>query len=96
MSAYASIPLTDLAELVLIGINWYNACKSKAQYTGGERPGPSSSHVTLLTVLMTHPISALRFRLNIDMNIAGLPTKHSTATSVTNAPCPIELPSSAG
>ncbi|KAI9453235.1 hypothetical protein BJY52DRAFT_1205520 [Lactarius psammicola] len=58
-------------------INWYNACKNKAQYTGGERPG-------------------LRFRLNIDMNIAGLPTKHSTATSVTNAPCPIELPSSAG
>ncbi|KAH9030373.1 hypothetical protein EDB85DRAFT_2074321 [Lactarius pseudohatsudake] len=39
---------------------------------------------------------ALRFRLNIDMSIAGLPTKHSTATSVTNAQCPIELPSSAG
>ncbi|KAH9175598.1 hypothetical protein EDB89DRAFT_323447 [Lactarius sanguifluus] len=38
----------------------------------------------------------VRFRLNIDMSIAGLPTKHSTATTVTNAPCPIELPSSAG
>ncbi|KAI0299534.1 hypothetical protein BC826DRAFT_1117272 [Russula brevipes] len=39
---------------------------------------------------------SLRFRLNIDMSIAGLPTKHSTATSVTNAACPIELPSNAG
>ncbi|KAI0298116.1 hypothetical protein B0F90DRAFT_1735099 [Multifurca ochricompacta] len=52
--------------------NWYNACKNKIQYTGGNRPG-------------------LRFRLNIDINVAGLPTKHSTATTVTNAPCPIEL-----
>jgi len=57
--------------------NWYNACKNKAQYTGGDRPG-------------------LRFRLNIDMSIAGLPTMHSTATSVTNAQCPIELPLNAG
>jgi hypothetical protein len=24
--------------------NWYNACKNKAQYPGGDRPGPSSSH----------------------------------------------------
>lgn len=38
----------------------------------------------------------LRFRLNIDMSIAGLPTKHSTATTITNAACPIELPSNAG
>jgi hypothetical protein len=38
----------------------------------------------------------LQFRLNINMNIAGLPTKHSTATTVTNAACPIELPASAG
>ncbi|KAH9960189.1 hypothetical protein BC827DRAFT_1133648 [Russula dissimulans] len=34
----------------------------------------------------------LQFRLNIDMRIAGLPTTHSTATTVTNAACPIELP----
>lgn len=39
---------------------------------------------------------ALRFRLNIDMSISGLPSTHSTATSVTNAACPIELPASAG
>jgi len=38
---------------------------------------------------------ALQFRLNIDMRIAGLPTKHSTATTVTNAACPIELSLSA-
>jgi hypothetical protein len=38
----------------------------------------------------------LQFRLNIDMNIEGLLSKHSTATSVTNAPCPIELPVNAG
>ncbi|KAI9509980.1 hypothetical protein F5148DRAFT_1274975 [Russula earlei] len=38
----------------------------------------------------------LRFRLNIDMDIAGLPTMHSTATTITNAPCPIELPNNAG
>ncbi|KAI0265623.1 hypothetical protein BC834DRAFT_970002 [Gloeopeniophorella convolvens] len=38
----------------------------------------------------------LRFRLNIDMDIEGLPTKHSTATTVTNGPCPIELPANAG
>ena len=38
----------------------------------------------------------LQFRLNIDMSIQGLPTKHSTATTVTNAPCPIELPVNAG
>jgi len=61
----------------LTWISWYNACKSKIQYTDGVRPG-------------------LRFRINIDMDIAGLPSKHSTATSVTNAACPIELPSSAG
>jgi hypothetical protein len=34
----------------------------------------------------------LQFRLNIDMDIEGLPTKHSTATTVTNAACPIVLP----
>jgi hypothetical protein len=38
----------------------------------------------------------LQFRLNIDMSIEGLPTKHSTATTVTNALCPIELPVNAG
>ncbi|KAN0118481.1 hypothetical protein V8E52_005211 [Russula decolorans] len=38
----------------------------------------------------------LQFRLNIDMSIEGLPTTHSTATSVTNALCPIELPVNAG
>jgi len=38
----------------------------------------------------------LRFRINIDMSIAGLPTSHSTATTVTNAACPIQLPASAG
>jgi hypothetical protein len=38
----------------------------------------------------------LQFRLNIGMSIAGLPTKHSTATTVTNAACPIELPINAG
>lgn len=38
----------------------------------------------------------LQFRLNIDMSIEGLPTKHSTATTVTSAPCPIELPVNAG
>ncbi|KAI0049446.1 hypothetical protein FA95DRAFT_1489196 [Auriscalpium vulgare] len=52
--------------------NWYNACKNKALYSDGSRPG-------------------LRFRLVIDMNIAGLPGKHSTSTTVTNAPCPIQL-----
>lgn len=40
--------------------------------------------------------AGLQFRLNIDMSIAGLPTKHSTATTVTNAACPIELSPSAG
>ena len=34
----------------------------------------------------------LQFRLNIDMSIEGLPTKHSTATTVSNAGCPITLP----
>ena len=53
-------------------------------------------HIVVVSVLMTHPISDLRFRLNIDMWIAGLPSKHSTATTVTNAACPIELPSNAG
>ncbi|KAI0246425.1 hypothetical protein BJV78DRAFT_1286451 [Lactifluus subvellereus] len=38
----------------------------------------------------------LRFRLNIIMSIDGLPTQHSTATTVTSAPCPIELPVNAG
>ncbi|KAF8260921.1 hypothetical protein EI94DRAFT_1747188 [Lactarius quietus] len=38
----------------------------------------------------------IQFRLNIDMDISGLPTQHSTATTVTNAACPIELPASAG
>jgi len=38
----------------------------------------------------------VQFRLNINMDIAGLPTQHSTATTVTNAACPIELPASAG
>ncbi|KAI0060402.1 hypothetical protein BV25DRAFT_959629 [Artomyces pyxidatus] len=33
----------------------------------------------------------LQFRLIIDMDIAGLPTHHTTSTTVTNAPCPIEL-----
>jgi hypothetical protein len=43
-----------------------------------------------------NPQLGLQFRLNIDMSIEGLPTMHSTATSVTNAPCPIELPTNAG
>ena len=45
---------------------------------------------------MTHLLLDLRFRLNIVMDIAGLPTTHSTATTVTNAACPIELSPSAG
>jgi hypothetical protein len=53
-------------------------------------------HVATVSVLMAHPISGLQFRLNIGMSIAGLPTKHSTATTVTNAACPIELPINAG
>jgi hypothetical protein len=38
----------------------------------------------------------VQFRLNIDMYIDGLLHKHSTATSVTNAACPIELSINAG
>jgi len=34
---------------------------------------------------------ALKFRLDIEMDIAGLPTKHSMSTQVSNAECPIEL-----
>ncbi|KAA1472153.1 hypothetical protein DENSPDRAFT_163999 [Dentipellis sp. KUC8613] len=34
----------------------------------------------------------LRFQLNVDMGIAGLPGTHHTTTSVTDAPCPIQLP----
>ncbi|KAI0027935.1 hypothetical protein K488DRAFT_90283 [Vararia minispora EC-137] len=37
----------------------------------------------------------VQFRLIIQMGIAGLPGSHSTSTSVTNAPCPIELPMNA-
>jgi hypothetical protein len=28
-----------------VGVNWYNACKNPIQYTGGQRPSPSSHHV---------------------------------------------------
>lgn len=52
---------------------WYAACKSKTQYTGGQRPG-------------------VKFRLLLDMNIAGLPGSHAASTQVSDAPCPIELP----
>jgi hypothetical protein len=45
---------------------------------------------------MTYSYLGLQFRLNIIMSIAGLPTEHSTATTVTNAACPIELPANAG
>jgi len=38
----------------------------------------------------------LQFRLNIDMQIEGLLGTHATATSVTNAACPIVLPENAG
>ncbi|TFY51868.1 hypothetical protein EVG20_g10802, partial [Dentipellis fragilis] len=31
----------------------------------------------------------LRFQLNVDMGISGLPSMHHTTTSVTDAPCPI-------
>ncbi|ETW82178.1 hypothetical protein HETIRDRAFT_61294 [Heterobasidion irregulare TC 32-1] len=37
----------------------------------------------------------LRFTLNIAFKIAGLPSQHQTSTSVTNAPCPIELSANA-
>ncbi|KAI0320954.1 hypothetical protein OF83DRAFT_457197 [Amylostereum chailletii] len=37
----------------------------------------------------------VQFRLVIQMDIAGLPSKHSTSTTVTNAACPIELPQNA-
>jgi hypothetical protein len=48
------------------------------------------------SVRQLNPQLGLQFRLNIDMSIEGLPTTHSTATSVTNALCPIELPVNAG
>ncbi|KAJ7162937.1 hypothetical protein C8R46DRAFT_1101923 [Mycena filopes] len=35
----------------------------------------------------------VRFRLILQMSILGLPGKHSTSTQVSNANCPIELPS---
>jgi hypothetical protein len=34
---------------------------------------------------------ALKFRLHMELDIAGLPTKHSIETQVSNAECPIEL-----
>ncbi|TFK48777.1 hypothetical protein OE88DRAFT_1634014 [Heliocybe sulcata] len=34
----------------------------------------------------------LKFRLVLDMNIMGLPSHPSTATQITDAPCPVELP----
>ena len=49
-----------------------------------------------LSIRQLNPRLGLQFRLNIDMSIEGLPTQHSTATTVTNAPCPIELPVNAG
>lgn len=49
-----------------------------------------------LSIRQLNPQLGLQFRLNIDMSIEGLPTQHSTATTVTNAPCPIELPVNAG
>lgn len=48
------------------------------------------------SIRQVNPQLGLQFRLNINMDIEGLPTQHSTATTVTNAPCPIELPVSAG
>lgn len=54
-------------------MNWYAACKSKSQYTGGVRPG-------------------VKFRLLLDFTIAGLPNSHSAGTQVSDAACPIELP----
>ena len=61
----------------------------------------ASDQVRHLPALLTvsddsSAISGLRFRINIVMSIAGLPTSHSTATTVTNAACPIELSPSAG
>jgi len=40
-------------------------------------------------------ILALKFRLLLEMTILGLPTKHSASTQVSDADCPIELPSNA-
>lgn len=55
-----------------------------------------SSFFFPLPIQHVNPQLGLQFRLNIDMSIEGLPTKHSTATTVTNAGCPIELPVNAG
>jgi hypothetical protein len=49
-----------------------------------------------ISIRQLSPHLGLQFRLNIDMSIEGLPTTHSTATTVTNAACPIELPVNAG
>lgn len=49
-----------------------------------------------ISIQQLSPHLGLQFRLNIDMSIEGLPTTHSTATTVTNAACPIELPVNAG
>jgi hypothetical protein len=87
------LALTELFD-PSIGINWYNACKNKIQYTNGTRPGSSFSW--LFSIRQLNPQLGLQFRLNIDMSIEGLPTKHSTTTTVTNAACPIELPVNAG
>ncbi|EIN12431.1 hypothetical protein PUNSTDRAFT_81659 [Punctularia strigosozonata HHB-11173 SS5] len=55
---------------------WYDACRNKAFYTDGKRPG-------------------LKFKLVLTMDIFGLIGKKVSATSVTNAPCPVELSQSA-
>jgi hypothetical protein len=75
------------------GKNWYAACKSKTQYTGGVRPGMCHSWYRCSSHLIAHkPVAGVKFRLILDMNIAGLPGTHSVSTQVSDAPCPIELP----
>jgi hypothetical protein len=77
-----------LIDVVGLGKNWYDACKSRALYVDNQRPRRSHPH-RLYTISNTP--QALRFVLKLQAVILGLPGSYRASTQVTEAACPIEL-----